>query len=74
MNVALREAIAKFERLEKHYEKPTFEVVLSVFREEENHQRGHFPEASPSCVLQRLSLTDTLYFAAEMGIQVSRQT
>lgn len=32
LNVALREEIAKFERLEKHYEKPTFEVVSSVFR------------------------------------------
>jgi len=32
INVALREEIAKFERLEKHYEKPTFEVVSSVFR------------------------------------------
>ena len=32
INVVLREEIAKFERLEKHYEKPTFEVVSSVFR------------------------------------------
>jgi len=32
INVALREDIEKFERLEKHYEKPTFEVVSSVFR------------------------------------------
>ena len=32
INVALREEIAKFEPLEKHYEKPTFEVVSSVFR------------------------------------------
>jgi structure-specific recognition protein 1 len=29
---AIREEIAKFDRLEKHYEKPTFEVVSSVFR------------------------------------------
>jgi structure-specific recognition protein 1 len=32
MNVALREAIAKLEQLEKHYEKSTFEVVSSVLR------------------------------------------
>ena len=32
LNVVLREEIAKSERLEKHYEKPTFEVVSSVFR------------------------------------------
>ena len=32
INVALREETAKFERLEKHYEKPTFEVVSRVFR------------------------------------------
>ena len=32
INVVLKEEIAKFERLEKHYEKPTFEVVSSVFR------------------------------------------
>ena len=32
INVVLREEIAKFERLEKHYEKPMFEVVSSVFR------------------------------------------
>ena len=31
INMILREDIAKFERLEKH-EKPTFEVVSSVFR------------------------------------------
>jgi structure-specific recognition protein 1 len=30
--VSIREEIAKFDRLEKHYEKPTFEVVSSVFR------------------------------------------
>jgi len=30
--VAIREEIAKLDRLEKHYEKPTFEVVSSVFR------------------------------------------
>jgi structure-specific recognition protein 1 len=30
--VGIREEIAKFDRLEKHYEKPTFEVVSSVFR------------------------------------------
>jgi structure-specific recognition protein 1 len=30
--VAIRDEIAKFDRLEKHYEKSTFEVVSSVFR------------------------------------------
>lgn len=30
--MTVREEIAKYERLEKHYEKPTFEVVSSVFR------------------------------------------
>jgi len=32
INVALKEEIAKFERLKKLYEKPTFEVVSSVLR------------------------------------------
>lgn len=32
ITVAIREEIAKFDRLDKHYEKPTFEVVSSVFR------------------------------------------
>ena len=32
MNVALREEIAKPEQLQRRYEKPTFEVVSSVFR------------------------------------------
>ena len=30
--MAIREEIAKLDRLEKHYEKPTFEVVSGVFR------------------------------------------
>ena len=32
ITATVREEIAKFERLEKNYEKPTFEVVSSVFR------------------------------------------
>ena len=76
INVALREEITKFERLEKHYEKPTFEVVSGVFLviEKGDYQHGQFLEAGPSCVLRRLSQTNRLSFTAEMGIQVSRQT
>jgi len=32
ITVGGREEIAKFDRLKKHYEDPTFEVVSSVFR------------------------------------------
>jgi len=30
--VAIREELAKLDWLEKHYEKPTFEVISNVFR------------------------------------------
>ena len=76
MNVALREEIAKFERLDKHYEKPTFEVVSSVFRalsKKKITSAGTFQRQVVVASFKDYR-TDRLYFAAEMGIQVSRQT
>ena len=76
MNVAFREEIAKFERLDKHYEKPTFEVVSSVFRalsKKKITSAGSFQRQVLVPPFKDYQ-TDRLYFAAEMGIQVSRQT
>ena len=77
INVALREEIAKFEWLEKHYEKPTFEVVSSVFRmlsRKKITSAGSFQRQVLAASFKCYPRLRDLSFAAEMGTQVSRQT
>jgi len=75
--VAIREEIAKFDRLEKHYEKPTFEVVSSVFRalsKKKIVSAGSFQRQALFASSLKLSETNMFYDAAEMGIRASKQT
>jgi hypothetical protein len=75
--VAIREEIAKLDRLEKHYEKPTFEVVSSVFRalsKKKIVSAGSFQRQALFASPYKPSETNILYDAAEMGIRASKQT
>jgi hypothetical protein len=75
--VAIREEIAKLDRLEKHYEKPTFEVVSSVFRalsKKKIVSAGSFQRQALFVSSQKRSETNILYDAAEMGFRASKQT
>ncbi len=75
--MVIREEIAKFERLEKHYEKPTFEVVSSVFRalsKKKIISAGSFQRQALSASSLEPSEANILYDVAEMVIRVSKQT
>ena len=75
--MSIREEIAKLDRLEKHYEKPTFEVVSSVFRalsKKKIVSAGSFQRQALFAYSSNLSETNILYDAAEMGIRASKPT
>ena len=75
--MAIREEIAKFDRLDKHYEKPTFEVVSSVFRalsKKKIISAGSFQRQALLAFSQESSEANILYNAAEMGFRASKQT